>query len=238
MTNQTVKLQPVPISPNPCATLLADDTKLSRLANELARDLYPFEQVISTYGITPGDFAEKIATSAVFMVYYAEARAVWNSGGNTAQRVALKAGILFEQWLETANTLLHDPNSPMADKVKLGTYLSRLAGFENVNPPPARDGVLGSGGAAPATVIINLNHGRQEVITKERIDPLQVEAEVVQLTEVRAATQNPDMLPFQINLPVAGAPPPTTPPPVTPHPDMQNRATMTGFPSKPVVNNQ
>lgn len=223
MTNaRPVLVRPAP-PVDPCHILLTNDTLLSRLANELARNLYPFEQVIACYSITKEDFAEKISEHPPFMAYYAEARAVWGSATNQPQRVALKAGIIFEQWLDHADALLHDPNSPVADKVKLGQYLSRLAGFENVNPPPARDSGPGGGGGATTHVTINLGHARKIEIKKDVVDAQQVEAEVVQLEELRATTGDPDAIPAQVTVAVPQTPPRPANPNQGPIPIGENR---------------
>lgn len=168
---------------NPCADLLADDARLSRLAMELARDIYPAKQIFALFKITEADFAEHISCSPVFMTYYAEAREVWNSSTNAAQRVALKSGILFEQWLETANTMLHDARAPAADRIKLATYLSRLAGFENVHNNPAL--LEREGGSGKSTVIINLGHGRPQMKIEKVLgdDAVDVPAEVTTIDD-------------------------------------------------------
>lgn len=222
MSNRTPTLSPPARPVDPCDILLGNDTLLSRLATEIARDLYPIEQVLACYSITQDQYRDQICDHPAFMTFYAEARSIWGAATSAPQRVALKSGILFEQWLEEADKLLHDPNSPMADKVKLGSYLSRLAGFENVNPPPARDGVVGAGAGQAAThVTINLNHGRKIEIKKDVVDAQLVEAEVTEIEQLRATSGVPDAIPGYMAssppMPVAQATEPVPPPP-TPQP--------------------
>jgi hypothetical protein len=211
-------------SVDPCHILLTNDTLLSRLANELARDLYPHKQILACYNITEEQFAESISESPIFMAFYAEARSVWGATTNAPQRVALKAGILFEQWLDEADLILHDPNSPVADKVKLGSYLSRLAGFENVNPPPAKEGGGSGGSGGTAThVTINLGHGRKIDISKQAVDAQQIDAEVLQLEALRASSGDPDAIPAQVTVAMPQQPQPVLNPTAAPTPAGEQR---------------
>lgn len=154
---------PQPVT-DPCKLLLTNDTLLSRLAYELARDLYPVPQILACYNVTEEQFNDQIRDNQSFMTFFAEARSVWNSSANQQQRIAAKAGILTEQWLDEADTLFHDPNNPMASKVELFKWMSRVAGVEAV----FADRRAEVQGDTRTVVTINLGHAHK-VIEKERV---------------------------------------------------------------------
>lgn len=143
---------PSPKPIDPLALLGLDDTRLSRLANELAREIYSPEDVLKAYGIPELYFNEYISKNTTFCVYYAEAHAIWHSATNTKERVALKAGVLFEESLREGARLLHDPASPMAPKVELMKFLGRIAGFEQADKNVGADKSI--------SVVINLSHAQ------------------------------------------------------------------------------
>lgn len=216
---------PSPAITNPCDVLLRNDTLLSRLAYEIAKDLLPVSQILALYKITEEEFNERIVDNPVFMTFFAEARSVWGSSSNAQQRIAAKAGIQLEQWLVEADRLLHDPNSPMAPKVELAKYLGRIAGVEAVHAERRAE----VAGDSRTTVVINLGHARQ-VIEKERTPVLEADfAEV---------------LPNGVSTPIFTQPFAQTatgqsPAPVrqpTGQPDGENRSFAGRLASKPVTN--
>jgi hypothetical protein len=183
---------------DPCAGLLLNDTRLSRLAHELARGIYPPEQIIAQYGLSMEVFNERVVHTPIFMAFYAEAHAIWQSSSNAKERVSAKAGVVFEEWLREANRLLHDHASPMAAKVDLGKFLGRIAGFEPKQGGPGEDGSPDK----RVSVVINLGHARlhPKVITIEKDAASFEDAPVVRLP--------PPLPPGVTNLPG----PPQSPP--------------------------
>lgn len=161
-------VQAVQEAVDPCSKLLANDTMLSRLAYELAREVYPPADVIPMYGVTIEQFNTQIVNNPTFMTYYAEAHAIWHSSANTKERVSAKAGLVFEEWMREGNRLLHDPNSPMAAKVDLAKFLARIANFE---PKEAKN----EGPDRSVSVTINLGHARiapREIVIEKTLDAL------------------------------------------------------------------
>lgn len=140
-------------SPDPCDQLLLNDTLLSRLAYELARQIYPTDQVLATYHISEETFNARVMNNPAFMVYYAEAYSIWHESSNAVERTRLKSGNMFEDWLREADRLLHDPALSMAPKVELAKYLGRISGME----PAATQS---TGGDRGVSVTINLGHAR------------------------------------------------------------------------------
>lgn len=138
------------LTPQGVPHLPLDDTTLSRLAHEVARNMYPLDDVLKLYKIEPVVFNEMIKDHPRFMQYYAEAYTVWNSASNYRERVALKAGVMSDEFMQEANRLMHDPKEPMAPKVALFQMLNRISGIEKEK---------GTGVQAGERVVLNINFG-------------------------------------------------------------------------------
>lgn len=151
----------------PPIPLQIDETMLSRLAHECARDMYPLETILQTFRIDPAYFQTHIVKHPRFMLFYAEAHALWNSSLNSKERSALKAAVVFEEWIGQANALLHKSDEPLMGKVKLAEFLARVAGIDkdkssatapgdrvvvNINLSAAGGGTTTIDKAAPVTL--------------------------------------------------------------------------------------
>lgn len=225
---------PVPPAPlDPCAHLLLDDQRLSRFAMELARDLYPFEQICASYYITPDMFRDQIANSAQFIRYFNEYRAIWNSETNTEGRVAIKAGAIVEDFLKKADSYLHDDSQTLTNKNDLLKTLVRLAGFGAERP----DGSYGSGAGAgsPARVVINLGHA-QIVLDNRQAPKPGDDAKVIEGEFTQPGNPQPAV---SIPMPPTGVPAgPFGVGPVAPQqsPDNKPQGQTTGWTAPPIVN--
>lgn len=157
-------------NPDPCAELLLDDTRLSRLAHELARGMYSPETILEQYEITMDEFNSRVVHNQTFMAYYAEARDIWHASTNAAERIKLKSGVIFEEWLREGNRLLHDPLSPMAAKVDLAKFLGRIVGLE------PKERAVATGPDRSVSIQINLNHAETgpKTIEIEKVLPAEV----------------------------------------------------------------
>jgi hypothetical protein len=187
-----LRLDTPPPVVDPCAKILADDAKLSRLAMEFARDLIPAAQILGSYEISADDFNDKIKDNPVFMRFYAEHAAIWKAETSTALRFTMKAGAIAEDWLKEAHILLHDRSQPLTAKVDLAKKLMDVAGFSEVHSPKGN----GAGGGGQTTVVINLGHGREQIrITKDVVEvPDEVPVQVLDM-------QTPTPLPPQVTSP-------------------------------------
>lgn len=107
-----------------------DDTTITRIAGELAREMYTVEEVLGRFGMDAEIFRIRVRAHPAFERAYLEAKAVWHGTGNTRERVAAKAGMLFEDWLAEADALFHDKHQPLSSKVELLKQMSKVAGFE------------------------------------------------------------------------------------------------------------
>lgn len=102
------------------------DTRILRLAREIAVSLYDIETILKHNQITPETWAN-IQSNPHFLRLLESETAAWNSAGNTHERTRLKAAALVEEWLCEANARLHDPEETLSAKVELGKLLTKIA---------------------------------------------------------------------------------------------------------------
>jgi len=159
------------VAPSPTAPpdpLQMNDADLSRLANELARDIYPLEEILRQYQIDPIFFRDYIMQHPRFRQFYVEAHAVWNAASNAQQRSALKAAVMFEEWLVESNRLYHDTNQPLSSKVELMKLLARVSGLDANDRKAA--------GVNPGErVVININlgaGGQRDPLVIDKVAPV------------------------------------------------------------------
>lgn len=107
-----------------------DDTIVTRIAGELAREMYTVQEVLDRFSMDIDIFRDRVRCHPAFERAYLEAKTIWHGTGNTRERVALKAGMLFEDWLAEADSLFHDKHQPLSSKVELLKQMSKVAGFE------------------------------------------------------------------------------------------------------------
>jgi hypothetical protein len=107
-----------------------DDVTLLRLANELARNIYPIEDTLSRFGLSVFVFQKFIRPNATFERYFREAHALWTASANATERIQVKAQVLFEEWMSEADRLFHAETQPLSGKVDLFKTVSRIAGLE------------------------------------------------------------------------------------------------------------
>lgn len=148
--------------------LQLDDVFLSRLAHEIARDIYPLGDVLRAHGLDEVTFQQKVINHPRFMMFYAEAHAMWNSSANAKERSALKAAVIFEEWLPEANRLLNAANEGIVGKVKLGEFIARVAGIDKEKGANVAPG-------DKVVVNINLSAAGGGVTTIEKEAPLTIE---------------------------------------------------------------
>jgi hypothetical protein len=123
---------------------------LNRLAHECARDVYPLDTILKMFKLDEDYFHSHIMKHPRFMLFYAEAHSIWNSSANAKERSALKAAVIFEDWLAEADRLLHAKEEGLVGKVKLGEFLARVAGIDKDK----------SAAVAPGErVVVNINLG-------------------------------------------------------------------------------
>lgn len=102
------------------------EVTLLRLVREIAMDIFPIETILEHHQI-PLETFHKIKDNPRFIELLESEVLAWNSAGNTHERTKLKAAALIEEWLEEANTRLHDKDEALNSKVELGKLLARIA---------------------------------------------------------------------------------------------------------------
>jgi hypothetical protein len=141
----------LPPSPTaPPGPLQMNDTDLSRLAHEIARDIYPLEDILRQHNIDATYFRDHVMPHERFRVFYVEAHTLWNSASNAKERSALKSGVMFEEWLSEANRLFHDQTQPLSAKNELMKLIARVAGLDQ--PDKQQMGI-----APGDRVVVNIN---------------------------------------------------------------------------------
>lgn len=164
----TTSSRPPAMAPSaPPTPLQMSDTDMSRMAHEMARDIYPLEDILRQYSIDPAFFRDHIMTHERFRIYYVEAHTLWNSASNAKERSALKASVLFEEWLAESNRLFHDQTQPLSAKNELMKLIARVAGLDQPDKQQA--------GVAPGdrvVVNINLSAAGAPTVVIDKVAPL------------------------------------------------------------------
>jgi hypothetical protein len=160
---------------NPCANLLLDDVRLSRLAMELAREMSPFDQVLASFGITREMYVENIANSVQFQRYYSEHKAIWNSETGVDSRIEAKAKAIVEDFLPKADDILHNDQVALGGRISLFKEITRLAGYTEEGVAFGRQG----GPAPAARVIINFGNAAQILQPVKVTEAIDAKAEEV-----------------------------------------------------------
>jgi hypothetical protein len=112
---------------NPVAPLGLDETKLQRLATELAREMYEPADILRMFGVNADEVGELLEASITFQQMYREAYALWHSSGGIKARIETKAQIVIEESIEQLDRDLHDPMHPLSARIETAKFLAGLA---------------------------------------------------------------------------------------------------------------
>lgn len=102
------------------------DALLVALAREIAMDLNEIETILKTLNINQ-DTWETIQKSPRFQALLEAEVIAWQAGGNTHERVKLKAASMVEEWLPELNARMHDGKETLTAKIEAGKLAARLA---------------------------------------------------------------------------------------------------------------
>jgi hypothetical protein len=161
--------------PDEARALTITDTIISRLAREIARNLYPPAAVREQFKLSVEEF-DDATNSAFFQTRLAEEISLWNDPQNARVRISAKAATLIEESMPEIYALIHDRTQPMSAKVQALQAAARWAGIEH-NPA-----ITGGGDDGDRKVKITINiDGKALSYEKEKAKI--VDAEVVQLSE-------------------------------------------------------
>lgn len=147
-----------------------DDALLVALAREIAMDLNEIETILKTLNINQ-DAWETIQASPRFRALLEAEVIAWQAGGNTHERVKLKAASMVEEWLPELNARMHDNKETLTAKIEAGKLAARLADLGL-----AKANVEGVG--ERFSITINLGADSQLTFTKE-LPPQVIEGEVI-----------------------------------------------------------
>jgi hypothetical protein len=136
-----------------------NDIAMLRLAREIAMDVHPIEEILTTHGIDQ-PYWEALNSSPIFQSVLKSAVEEWQSATNTSERVKLKSMVFVEEALPEFYARAHDPKEPLAAKTEVLTTIARLAGM-GVN------GVDNATAGERMTVTINLGADKQLKIEKD-----------------------------------------------------------------------
>ena len=134
--------------------LTLDDAVISRVAREIARDIYPPNEIRSKYKLSEQEF-DRVLTSSFFQIRLREELDLWNASDakSIAMRIGVKAATMVEECLLEVYALVHDKTQPMAPKIAALQWASKLAGVgEN---PSVRDTAIGPGDRIKFNIVIN-----------------------------------------------------------------------------------
>jgi hypothetical protein len=134
--------------------LALDDAVISRVAREIARDIYPPTEIRQKYKLDEQQF-DRILTSAFFQIRLKEELDLWNASDpkSIATRIGVKSATMVEECLLEVYALIHDKTQPMAPKIAALQWASRLAGVgEN---PSVRGAEVGPGDRIRFNIVIN-----------------------------------------------------------------------------------
>ena len=102
---------------------------------ELASDLYEVRDVLEKYDIATDQFVE-LSKNKTFLRMLQEARTRFQSIGNTADRIKIKASLIAEIHLETMSDLIGDDSILPAARVSAYRAVTALTGLEKPEAAP------------------------------------------------------------------------------------------------------
>jgi len=109
---------------------LRSDVTLSKLARDIAWDIYPLETVLGNYNVTQEEW-QAIKEMPRFQRYLENEIATWANADNTAERVKIKSQALIEDYLPEIYERMIDPTENLPAKVEAAKFIGKLAGLGN-----------------------------------------------------------------------------------------------------------
>jgi hypothetical protein len=99
-----------------------------KLAREIAMDIIPLEQILSTHGVQKDDWEVISSTNSFQNILRSEVES-WQSARNTSERVRLKSLAFVEESLPEFFARAHDPREALNAK---NDILKTVAGFAGI----------------------------------------------------------------------------------------------------------
>lgn len=154
------------------------DTLISRIAREVARNIYPVSQIRETNHLSIEDWDDIVATP-IFQQRLKEEIAIWNAPDpmSATKRIGAKALTLVEECMPEVFRLIHDPIQPMAAKIDALKWAARMGGVEgNPNVKP------GDGDDNRIKITINIGTDKLEFDKERALPPKVIDSTVVDLS--------------------------------------------------------
>ena len=104
-----------------------NDVMMLKLAREIAMDIQPIDNILTTHELTAEQWDE-IQQNPRFKSYLRGAMEEWQSATNTAERVKLKSMAFVEEALPEFFARAHDPKEPLAAKTEVLKTIAKFAG--------------------------------------------------------------------------------------------------------------
>ena len=128
---------------------------------ELASGIYPAEEVGSRFGYSMEDLA-KLLNQGWFKARLREAKGIWNSENNAAERVRIKAALATEHTLLDITKIIQDSDAPPASRISAHQHIAKLGAIET----GPSEGDTGN----TFRVVINLPTGNLDISTPKIIE--------------------------------------------------------------------
>lgn len=135
------------------------DDVMRSVARNLALGIYPLETILEQLSIPQKEF-ELWKAHPRFLGYLKSEKEEWVAAANTPARTKLKAGIILEDFMLEAGSLLSDNKLPLNHRVELGKLLGKLSGIGE----PKMTGVVGGAGGG-FQLQINIGTGAEDAVT-------------------------------------------------------------------------
>ena len=147
------------------------ELKLLQIAREIAMDIRPIDEILTTHNVTEAQW-EAIKATPRFQTYIESEASSWHGSLNTHERVKLKAAAMLEEWLPELNQRMHDRSESLNAKIEAGKLARDLAGF-------AKNGVGVESLGDKFSVTINLGQDASLKFEKQ-LPPIIIDAEEAQ----------------------------------------------------------
>jgi len=121
---------------------------LGSLCVELAKDIYPREELAARYGFASAAVMDQVlSTNAALQQRIKEAEIDYNASENLAAKVREHALIAFDETIPASTKMLRDPSTSPAARNDLLKILATVGGVHGT-PAQLRAGEGGAGGSA------------------------------------------------------------------------------------------
>jgi hypothetical protein len=164
-----------------------DEVKLRQLAQDLARDIKPSNDVLKDLGISEVEY-EAIKNTRAFKAFYDAASVEWNAAGNTQKRAKLKAAAMVEETMHLFYPDITNRTEPLNARVGLLQTLAKIGGL---GQQETATGISGGNGQF-FKLEIHLNGREAPIVIDGQASSEQLEGERVQgLRESALAAEEP-----------------------------------------------